>query len=118
MCCDSDNVLCIDTTFNLCSSWATDCCYNNGCLRTTEGKHPKFFGQEIVHFEKDVFLFSRFASKMLAYQPAISNLKTIGTDIEKAKRFSLSNQRSKAAAMRFPSSTERQKKASRTQIQF
>ena len=26
MCCDSDNVLCIYTTFNLCSSWVTDCC--------------------------------------------------------------------------------------------
>ena len=116
MCCDSDNVLCIDTTFNLCSSWATDCCYNNDGLRTNEGKHPIFLGQAIVHFEKDVFLFSRFSSEMLAYQPAISNLQTIGTDIEKAKRFSLSNQRSKTAAMCF--STERRKKANRTQTQF
>ena len=39
MCCDSDNVQCIDTTFNLCSSWITDCCYNNDRLRTNEGKH-------------------------------------------------------------------------------
>ena len=84
MCCDSDNVLCIDTTFNLCSSWVTDCCYNNDRLRTNEGKHPIFLGPAIVHFEKDVFLFSRFASEMLTYQPAISNLKTIGTDLEKA----------------------------------
>ena len=30
-----------------------------------------------------MFLFSRFASEMLTYQPAISNLKTIGTDLEK-----------------------------------
>ena len=30
MCCDFDNVLCIDTTFNLCSSWATG--YNNNHL--------------------------------------------------------------------------------------
>ena len=75
MCCDSDNVLCIDTTFNLCSSWVTDCCYNNDRLRTNEGKHPIFLGPAIVHFEKDVFLFSRFASEMLTYQPAISNLK-------------------------------------------
>ena len=65
-----------------------------------------------------MFLFSRFSSEMLTYQPAISNLKTIGTDIEKAKQFSLSNQRFKAAAIRFPSSTERQKKANRTQIQW
>ena len=26
MCCDSDNVLCRNTTFDLCSSWVTDCC--------------------------------------------------------------------------------------------
>ena len=31
-----------------------------------------------------MFLFSRFASEMLIYQPAISNLKTIGADLEKA----------------------------------
>ena len=34
--------------------------------------------------KKDVFLFSRFASEMLTYHPAISNLKTIRTDLEKA----------------------------------
>ena len=38
----------------------------------------------MVHFEKGVFLFSRFASKMLTYQPAINKLKTIETDPEKA----------------------------------
>ena len=42
MCCDSHNVLCIDTTFNLCSIWVTDCCYNNDCFRTNEGKQPIF----------------------------------------------------------------------------
>ena len=52
MCCDSDNILCIDTTFNLCSSWVTDCCYNNDHLRKNEGKHPVFLGPAIVHFEK------------------------------------------------------------------
>ena len=84
MCCDSDNVLCIDTTFNLCSSWVTDYCYNNDRLRKNEGKHLIFLGPAVVHFEKDVYLFSRFASEMLTYQPAISNLKTIGTDLEEA----------------------------------
>ena len=39
----SNNVLCIDTTFNLCSSWVTDWCYNNDRLRTNECKHPIFF---------------------------------------------------------------------------
>ena len=31
-----------------------------------------------------MFLFSRIASEMLTHQPAISNLKTSGTDLEKA----------------------------------
>ena len=91
MCCDSDNILCTDTTFNLFSSWVTDCCYNNDHLRTDEGKYPIFLSPKIVHFEKDVFLFSRFASKMLTYQPAIIKLKAIGTGPEKAiiKGFSI-----------------------------
>ena len=65
MCCDSDNILCIDTTFNLCSSWVTDFCYNDDRLRINEGKHPIFLGPAIVHFEKDVFLLSPFASEIL-----------------------------------------------------
>ena len=84
MCCDSDNVLCIDTTFNLCSCWVTECCYNNDRIRTNEGRHPIFLGLAIVHFEKDVFLFTHFNSEMLTHQPAISSLKTIETDLEKA----------------------------------
>ena len=85
MCCDSDNVLCIDTTFNLCSSWVTECCYSNDHIRTNEGRHPIFLGLAIAHLEKDVFLFSHFtSSEMLTHQPAISSLKTIETDLEKA----------------------------------
>ena len=71
MCCDSDNVLCIDTTFNLCSSWVTDCCYINDRLTTNEGKHQIFLGLAIVHFEKDAFLFSRFDSEILTHQPLL-----------------------------------------------
>ena len=43
MCCDSDNLLCIDITFNLCSNWVTDCWYNNDRLKTNEGKQRIFF---------------------------------------------------------------------------
>ena len=84
MCYNSDNTLCIDIAFHLRSIWITDCCYNNDRLRTNEGKHPIFLVPAIVHFEKIVFLFSRFASEMLTHQPAIRNLKTIRTDLEKA----------------------------------
>ena len=82
MCCHSDNVMCIDATFNQCSSWVTDCCYNNDRLTTNEGKHSIFLDLAIVHFEKDEFLFSRFSSEMLIHQTAISNLKTMGTDLK------------------------------------
>ena len=51
VCSDSDNVLFINTTFNLSSSWVTDCCYNNDHLRTNEGKHPTFLDPPIVHFK-------------------------------------------------------------------
>ena len=83
MCCDYDNVLCIDIIFNLRFSWVTACCYNNERVTTNEGKHPIVSGPAILHFEKDAFLFSRFVSEMLIHRPAISNLKTIGTDLEK-----------------------------------
>ena len=84
MCCDSDNFLFIDTTFNLCSSWVSDCCYNNDRLTTNDGKHQISLGPVIVHFEKNAFLFSRHTPEMLSHQPAISNLKAIGKDLEKA----------------------------------
>ena len=93
MCCNSDNALCIYTTFNLCSSCVTDCCCNNNRLTTNEGKHSIYLNPSIVHFENGAFLFIRCASEMLIYQPAISNIKTIVTDLEKSniQRFSLSN---------------------------
>ena len=42
-----------------------------------------FLGPVIEHLEKDAFLFSRFVSEMVTHGPAISNLKTIETDLEK-----------------------------------
>ena len=86
MCCDSDNVLCIDTAFNLCSIWVTDCCYDKDRLRTNEDKTPKFLDLAVVHFEKDMFLLSRFPAEMLTHEPAISNLKTIGTYLQSWKQ--------------------------------
>ena len=84
ICCNSYNFLYINTTFILCSSWVTECCYNNDCFTTNEGKHQIYLGPAIVSFEEDAFLFSRFAFEMLTHRPAISNLKTIKTDLEKA----------------------------------
>ena len=62
-CCDMDEVLCIDTTFNLCEYWLTDTCYGNLRLETKERKNPIFIGPSVIHFERDEFLFNRFISK-------------------------------------------------------
>ena len=62
--CYSDNALCIDTTFNLFSSWVTDSSNSNDCLTTNEGKHSTFVGPTTVHFEMGAFLFSCFSSEM------------------------------------------------------
>ena len=51
-CVDKNGVLSIDTTFNLCSNWATDTCYENTPLQTQNGKHPFFLGSILIHFEK------------------------------------------------------------------
>ena len=83
-CCEKENVLQVDTTFNLCENWVTDCCYNNTRLENKDGKPPIFLGPAIIHFNKDEFLFSRFFTEMCTFHPDIKNLKIIGTDMEKA----------------------------------
>ena len=74
----------IHLTFNLCNSWITDTSYCNTRLINSDGKHPVFLGPVIIHFEKSEFLFNRFAMEILSHEPLISELKAIGTDIEKA----------------------------------
>ena len=84
LCVDKNGVLSIDTKFNLCSNWVTDTCYENTRLQTQKGKHPFFLGPILIHFERDAFIFNRFASEMCSFQLKIKNLRTIGTDQEMA----------------------------------
>ena len=79
-----DEVLCIDTTFNLCEYWLTDTCYENLRLETKQGKNQIFIGPSMIHFERDKFLFNQFISEMCSFQSKIRSLKTIGTDQAKA----------------------------------
>ena len=73
---------CVSTLHLICVQVGfTGCYYNNDRLTTNEGKNPIILGPAIVQFEKDAFLFSRFASEMPTHQPAVSNLKAIGTDL-------------------------------------
>ena len=80
-CVDKNGVLSIDTTFNLCSNWATDICYENTPLQTQNGKHPFFLGSILIHFEK-----------MLSSLIGLKNLKTIGTDQEMAIYYGFASQ--------------------------
>ena len=66
-----------------CSNGVTDSCYNSDHPTKNEGKHPIFLGPAVLHFDKEVFLFSRFTSEMPTHRPAISKLKTIRTDLQK-----------------------------------
>ena len=54
-CCEMHEVLCIDTTFNLCEHWLTDSCYGNLRLEANEGKHPICAGPSMIRFERDEF---------------------------------------------------------------
>ena len=84
MCGEFGSVLCVDTTFNLCPYWVTDCTYTNQRLITNSGNHPIFLGPSIIHFEKDEIIFRRFISEMCCFEPKIQEIKCIGTDLERA----------------------------------
>ena len=87
-CCDprhDTSVLGIDTTFNLCKMWVTDTCYRNQRLvsRRTK-KHPVHLGPVMLHFSKDTETFRRFCLELISANPAISNLRKVGVDMEAA----------------------------------
>ena len=84
LCCDENNVFCVDTTYNLCKHWVTDSRYNNARLDRSEGKHPIFLGPSMIHFEKTELIFSRFINEMCTFESSIRSLKSIGTDLERA----------------------------------
>jgi len=83
-CCAEKGVLAIDTTFNLCDMWLTDTCYPNFRLLNNEGKHPIFLGPSLLHFQKDQFMFGRFAHELCSHKKGIKALQVIGTDLESA----------------------------------
>ena len=84
LCGEFDSVLCVDTTFNLCPYWVTDCTYTNQRLITNSGNHPIFLGPLIIHFEKDEIIFRRFISEMCCFKPKIQEIDRIGADLERA----------------------------------
>jgi len=64
--------------------WLTDTCYPNFRLLNNEGKHPIFLGPSLLHFQKDQFMFGRFAHELCSHKKGIKALQVIGTDLESA----------------------------------
>ena len=93
LCCVENNVLSVDTTFNLCKNWLSDTCYKNTRLKNVDGKHPIFLSPCLLHFRKDTFTFNRFYKEMCSFDHRLQNLKVIGTDQDVAiyKGFSMDN---------------------------
>ena len=87
-CCGDDHneVLGVDTTFNLCDLWITDTCYKNKRLvNIRTGNNPVFLGPLLFHFTKDETTFTRLAVEMIAMNPVImTELKKVGVDMEDA----------------------------------
>ena len=88
-CCNlNDNDACVlgvDTTFNLCDLWVTDTSYRNKRLISTKSRaNPVYLGPVMLHFTKDEEAFRRFCLEMISVNPAISNLRKIGVDMEAA----------------------------------
>ena len=78
--CKQNGVLALDITFNLCKNWITDFYYYNQQSQNSDGQHSVFLGHWKIHFQKDAFIISRFASEMCSLQSNIRNLNAIGTD--------------------------------------
>ena len=53
-------------------------------ITNCDGQHPMFLGLSLIHFQKNAFIISRFASEMCSFQLNIRNLNAIGTDEEMA----------------------------------
>ena len=79
-CCKQNGVLSLDATFNLCKNCITDSCSYNQRLQNSDSQHPVFLFSSLIHFQKNAFMFLRFALEMCSFQLNIRNLNVIGTD--------------------------------------
>ena len=66
-CCKQNGILSLDTTFNICTNSITDSCYRNQRLQNIDGQHPVFLDPSLIHFQRDAFIFSRFATEMCSF---------------------------------------------------
>ena len=74
----------MDTTYRLCNLWLTDTLWENLRLLNADGKHPWFPGPILLHFQKKNDTFKKFYLEMIQMNSGLMELKTLGTDRERA----------------------------------
>ena len=79
---NGNNVLLLDTTFDLCDM--SDTAYQNRRLVNDKLEHPWFFGPILFHMKKTPETFSRFCIDLFASEAEISKVPILGIDLEKA----------------------------------
>ena len=83
-CFNGNNVLLLDTTFDVCDIWLSDTAHQNRRLVNDKLEHPWFFGPILFHMKKTPETFYRFCMDLVASKAEITTLPIIGTDLEKA----------------------------------
>ena len=81
---NGNNVLLLDTTFDVCDMWLLDTAYQNRRLVNDKLEHPWFFGPILFHMKKTPEAFSRFCMDLVASKAEIRKIPILGTDLEKA----------------------------------
>ena len=83
-CFNGNNVLLLDTTFDVCDIWLSDTAHQNRRLVNDKLEHPWFFGPILFHMKKTPEAFYRFCMDLVASKAEITTLPILGTDLEKA----------------------------------
>ena len=83
LCVNGNNVLLLDTTFDVSHMWLSDTAQNRR-LVNDKLEHPWFFGSILFHMKKTPETFSRFCMDLVTSKAEIRKLPILGTDLEKA----------------------------------
>ena len=83
-CVNGNNVLKLDTTFDVCDMSLLDTAYQNRRLVNDKLEHPWLFRSILFHMKKTSETFSRFCIDLVASEAEIRKLPIFGTDLEQA----------------------------------
>ena len=83
-CVNGNNVLKLDTTFDVCDMSLLDTAYQNRRLVNDKLEHPWLFRSILFHMKKTPETFSRLCIDLFASEAEISKVPILGIDLEKA----------------------------------